>query len=59
MSILFSQKAFMLLKGREHGNVFWTTGGEYQSDWYELLFESDEQEEVQAQWHKHYHRSFA
>ena len=45
-----SSFAFMLLKGKEHGNIFWTRGGEYRIDWYELLFESDDEEAVKNHW---------
>jgi hypothetical protein len=46
-----SHRAFMVLRGKELGNVFWTTGGEYRTDWYELLFESDDEEAVKKHWH--------
>ena len=45
-----SNSAFMVLRGKEHGNIFWTSGGKYRTDWYELLFESDNEEEVRDYW---------
>lgn len=45
-----SSRAFMVLRGKEHGNIFWTTGGKYRDDWYELLFESDDEEAVKEHW---------
>ena len=44
----------MVLRGKKHDNVFWTTGGDYNEDWYELLHESDDQEEVIRFWHYRY-----
>lgn len=42
----FSAKRFIVLRLKENGNVIWTSGGEYRSDWYELLFESDDKDET-------------
>lgn len=47
-----SQYAFMVLRGKKHGNIFWTKGGNYRTDWYELLFESDNEEEVREYWRR-------
>lgn len=41
-------KKFMVLYYKENGNVIWTSGGEYRSDFYDLLFESDDEDEVRS-----------
>lgn len=48
--MLFSKCAYMVLQGIEKGNVFWTVGGSYRSDWYTLLFESDDINAVKEFW---------
>ena len=50
-----SRCAFMVLRGKEAGNVFWTSGGDYRTDWYDLLGEFDTAEEAQAHWRFHYY----
>lgn len=45
-----SNHAFMVLRGKDYGNVFWTSGGEYRTDWYELLYENDDEELVKNYW---------
>lgn len=50
-----NSKKFMVLRGKELRNVFWTNGGKYRSDWYELVFETDSQEEVQAKFDQLYY----
>jgi hypothetical protein len=37
---------FMLIRNKENNNITMTSGGEYRSDWYELLFESNDEDEV-------------
>lgn len=44
--LAFSGKKFIVLRLKENGNLFWTSGGEFRSDWYELLFESDDKDET-------------
>jgi hypothetical protein len=39
-------KRYMILRNKSEDNVFWTSGGEYRSDWYEVLFQSDIEDEV-------------
>lgn len=41
-----STKKYIVLKNKIENNVFWTSGGEYRSDWYELIFESDDLDDV-------------
>lgn len=53
------QKKYILLKGKKHGNVFWTTfsfGADY-SD-YEVLYQGNEVEEMTREWQKYYNFKF-
>jgi len=50
-----ADKKWMVLRGREHGNVFWTAGGQYRDDWYELLFASDDEKAVSEECFKQYY----
>jgi hypothetical protein len=54
-TIAVSRFAFMVLKGKKTGNVIWTTGGDYRTDWYVLLYECDTAEEAEAHWHSYYY----
>lgn len=42
------ESKYMVLKNKENGVMFWTSGGEYRNDWYEMVFESDDKDEVMS-----------
>jgi len=42
----FAQKKFIVLRDLESETVFWTSGCQYRSDRYELIFQSDSLDEV-------------
>ena len=37
---------YMILRNKENNTIFWTSGGEYRTDWYELIYHSDSIDEV-------------
>lgn len=41
-----SNLKYMVLRNKENNAIFWTSGGEYRIDWYDLLFHSDDIDEV-------------
>jgi len=41
-----TEKKYVILRNKGEKNIFWTTGGEYRSDWYDVVFQSDDIEEV-------------
>jgi hypothetical protein len=47
-----SDKRYMILRNKEEANLFWTSGGEYRSDWYEVIYQSDDVEEVKDMYMK-------
>lgn len=47
-----TNKKYIILKNKEDGVIFWTSGGEYRNDWYELVFENDDIEEVRIAYMK-------
>jgi hypothetical protein len=47
-----SDKRYMILRNKDEKNIFWTSGGEYRSDWYEVIYQSDDVEEVKDMYMK-------
>lgn len=41
-----SNAKYIVLVDKETKQIFWTSGGEYRNDWYELVFESETREEA-------------
>lgn len=37
---------YVVLKDKVNGNVFWTSGGEFRIDLYDMIFQSDNLDEV-------------
>lgn len=41
-----SNLKYMILRDKSNDNCFWTTGGEYRMDFYELVYQSDSLDDV-------------
>ena len=41
-----TEKKYVIFRNKEENKMFMTSGGEYRSDWYEIVFQSDDMDEV-------------
>jgi hypothetical protein len=41
-----TEKKFVIYLNKEDNKMFMTSGGEYRSDWYNVVFQSDDMDEV-------------
>jgi len=58
VDVIYTQnKDTMVLKGKEHGNIFMTSGGFFRSDWYELVGEYDSSKEARVVIDAYYQRN--
>jgi hypothetical protein len=42
----FTEKKYVIYRNKQEKNIFMTTGGEYRSDFYEIVFQSDDMDEL-------------
>lgn len=48
-----AEPKYVLLRGKEHQNVFWTTDNGSKYDGYDVLFRNDDTELMVAEWDKY------